>query len=331
MTTPTDEPVDYETTRFRGISSRGADDAGGPVEELFFPLPYNNEQVTIVQRLERAAGVTVQGPPGTGKTHTIANIICHYLATGRRVLVTSRGEPALDVLQSKIPREVRPLTVSLLASDRQGVRQFQASIEAIQHQVSQLNVEQTGREIATLQSAIERAHSELAKIDRRTDEIASAQLSEIAVDGIPMRPQRLADLVVSGRRQYGWFDDAVTLSPNHAPPLSDAEGAELRKARRTLMADLEYVNHTVLSSDDLPSIEVVAKLHDVLARVRTIETKIVRGEILALKPGPDLFGAVRKFIAEIDGAVGILEELEVVDGGWPLEFRKKCRILVVCV
>ena len=100
------------------LESRGDSEGGKTPTELYFPLPYNEEQVTIVSRLERAAGVTVQGPPGTGKTHTIANIICHYLATGRRVLVTSKGEPALDVLQSKIPEEVRPLTVALLTSDR---------------------------------------------------------------------------------------------------------------------------------------------------------------------------------------------------------------------
>jgi hypothetical protein len=112
---PSDKVVEFESINFRGISSRGNSGAGGAPQELYFPLPYNSEQVTIVHRLERTPGVTVQGPPGTGKTHTIANIICHYLAMGRRVLVTSRGEPALKVLQSKIPEEVRPLTVALLA------------------------------------------------------------------------------------------------------------------------------------------------------------------------------------------------------------------------
>jgi hypothetical protein len=46
---------------------------------LFFPKPFNDEQVSIIQRLDATDGVVVQGPPGTGKTHTIANIICHYL------------------------------------------------------------------------------------------------------------------------------------------------------------------------------------------------------------------------------------------------------------
>jgi len=192
VTPSSDQPVEYEPVRFRGLSSRGAAESGKGPDDLYFPLPYNEEQVTIVQYLERAPGVTVQGPPGTGKTHTIANIVCHYLATGRRVLVTSRGERALEILRDKIPDEVRALTVALLASDREGVRQFQAAIEAIQHQVSQLNPEITRREIVTLTGAIDRAHGELVTIDRRVDEIAAAQLADIDVDGVQMRAQKLA-------------------------------------------------------------------------------------------------------------------------------------------
>jgi hypothetical protein len=166
---------------------------------LYFPLPYNDEQVTIIQRLERSAGVTVQGPPGTGKTHTIANGICHFLATGKRVLVTSRGETALALLQEKIPEEVRALTVALLSSDREGIRQFQGSIEAIQHRVSQINPDLLRADIKRVQSSIDRAHSELILIDHRIDEIAVQQLSSIEVDGTPMRAQKLAELVVSGQ------------------------------------------------------------------------------------------------------------------------------------
>ena len=52
-------------------------------------------------------------PPGTGKTHTIANIINHMLATGRRVLVVSHGETALRVIQEQLPEGVRDLAISV--------------------------------------------------------------------------------------------------------------------------------------------------------------------------------------------------------------------------
>jgi len=140
--------------------------------------------------MERSAGVAVQGPPGTGKTHTIANIICHYLATGKKVLVTAKGEQALAVLQSKIPEEVRPLVVALLAGDREGMRQFQASIEAITHNVSQMNPGVVRSQIEAESRNIDEVHTELVAIDRRVDEIALTQLSEVEVDGVKCAPRR---------------------------------------------------------------------------------------------------------------------------------------------
>jgi hypothetical protein len=111
VTPPSGATFNFDPISFRGLSGAGSSvGAGGQKpQELYFPLPYNHEQVTIVEQLERSNGITVQGPPGTGKTHTIANIVCHYLATGGKVLVTSKGEQALEVLQSKIPEGVRPI------------------------------------------------------------------------------------------------------------------------------------------------------------------------------------------------------------------------------
>ncbi len=325
VTPPSDKAVKFDAVHFRGISSRGNSN-GKPVQELYFPLPYNEEQVTIVQRLEKAPGVAVQGPPGTGKTHTIANIICHYLATGCRVLVTSRGEPALEVLQSKIPEEIRPLTVALLANDREGLRQFRASIEAIQHRVSQLNPEQTSHEIKTIKAAIDRAHSELLEIDGRIEKIAVAQLSEVSIDGIPMRPQKLAELVVSGREQYDWFDDSINLEDKNKPPLSDEEGGKLREARRKLGADLVYAQTRIPSADDLLATKDIVSLHEILSHLKTIEGEVARGEILSLKAAtPEILETARDLLGKIEEAHLIVQELESFEERWPFDLRTKCR------
>ena len=326
VTPSSDVPVEYEPVRFRGLSSRGVPDGNKAQEELYFPLPYNDEQVTIIQYLERAPGVTVQGPPGTGKTHTIANIVCHYLATGRRVLVTSRGERALEVLRDKIPEEVRPLTVALLASDREGVRQFQAAIEAIQHQVAQLNPEITRREIVTIMSAIDRAHSELVDLDRRVDEIAAAQLADIDVDGVQMRAQRLAQLVVTGAAWHTWFDDEVALDPKHAPPLSDEEAGRLRDARRKLGADLVYVNARVPVIEELPGGTQVGELHELLSRIKEIEDAVANGEVLPLAATtPDVLELARQLSGQILESLRFVESLEAEQSGWPQQLRIKCR------
>jgi very-short-patch-repair endonuclease len=322
---PSDEPIQFEAITFRGLSGRGSATPSGKVEELYFPLPYNDEQVTIVQRLKRAPGVTVQGPPGTGKTHTIANVICHYLASGKRVLVTSRGEAALSVLQDKIPEEVRALTVALLTSDRDGIRQFQGSIEAIQHKVSQINPTLTRQEIEHLRGSIDRAHLELITIDRRIDEIAQQQLSAIEVDGVEMRAQELAELVVSGRDRHGWFDDEITLSSVHTPPFSSDEASRLREARRSLGADLTYVSSRVPSADSFPSVIAICDLHEVLIKRESIEEQVRAGGLAPLKANtPEVFEDARTLVAIIKEMIALIEELEEIGESWPFELRRRC-------
>jgi len=326
VTPPADEAVGYEPVSFRGLSGlSGGSGAKGAPSELYFPLPYNHEQVTIVEQLERSNGVAVQGPPGTGKTHTIANIVCHYLATGRKVLVTAKGEQALEVLQSKIPPEVQPLTVALLSGDREGMRQFQSSIEAIIHNVSQLNPEVVREQIRTFHSAIDRAHSELSTIDRRVDEIAQQQLSEVEVDGVEMRAQKMADLVLSGAEKHGWFDDELSLDAAHAPPLTSAEAAQLREARRRLRDDLVYVASRIPASAGLLPAADVGRLHEVLVDMRDIEAAEAQGGLLALRAAtPEVLADARKMLAQIEAAAALARELEETGDVWTAELRRKC-------
>ena len=319
---PADTAVPTERIVFRGISSRGA--ASGACRELYFPLPYNDEQETVIERLEVSAGVTVQGPPGTGKTHTIANIICHYLATGRRVLVTSKGETALAVLQGKLPEEVQPLAVALLAGDREGLRQFQGSIEAIQQRVSQLNPPVVERDIRTRRDAIERAHAALQRIDRRVDEIAGAQLSEVELDGRRIRPQTAARLVVDGRGDFAWFDDSLSAGPEHVPPLSLEEERSLREARRRLGDDLPYVRAELPTPGELPPVNQIVDLHDTLCRLKELRRRERSGALLALKSHTaEVLAAARALHELIVSAIAGLEVLEVRAAPWGLELRKK--------
>jgi hypothetical protein len=87
----------------------------GEDEEILLSKPANAEQLEIAQRLKQCGAVLVQGPPGTGKTHTIANLLGHFLAEGKSVLVTSHTSKALRVLHEKIVMPLQPLCVSMLA------------------------------------------------------------------------------------------------------------------------------------------------------------------------------------------------------------------------
>ena len=72
------------------------------------------------------------GPPGTGKSQTISNVICHYLATGKRVLITSKSEGATLVLRNKLPDGVRELAISLgTTPDSESTNRLEAAINYI--------------------------------------------------------------------------------------------------------------------------------------------------------------------------------------------------------
>jgi hypothetical protein len=71
--------------------SINAEEPESPIGDLFFPKPFNNEQVAIVRRLEKTDGVVVQGPPGTGKTHN--QLVPCPVAFGRASSSSARRTP----------------------------------------------------------------------------------------------------------------------------------------------------------------------------------------------------------------------------------------------
>jgi very-short-patch-repair endonuclease len=99
-------------------------------ERFLFPLPYNEEQLTIAKQLSTQDAVTVKGPPGTGKSHTIANLISHFVAQGKSLLVISHNAKALTVLKDKLPTQIQDLAISLV-NENKGNETLKASVNSI--------------------------------------------------------------------------------------------------------------------------------------------------------------------------------------------------------
>lgn len=79
------------------ISDQVSEDSG----ELFFPFDYDKHQLKVLSVVNNKAAI-VQGPPGTGKSQTIANVLCHLAAQGKRVLFLSQKPQALKVVKDKL-------------------------------------------------------------------------------------------------------------------------------------------------------------------------------------------------------------------------------------
>ncbi len=209
-----------------------------PLGDLFFPKQFNDEQVEIVHRLERSDGVVVQGPPGTGKTHTISNIICHYMATGRRVLVVSHGEPALAVLRQQLPEEVRDLAISITTSEREGFKQLESAVRLLQSIVESLRPSEQARLIEDIEQSIVTMKKRLAAIDAEIEKIAETQLSP--VPGMQVKPAELAKSVARSREHFKWFVDRPRRFSNDLD-FTDTDVAALRAARISLGARIEHI------------------------------------------------------------------------------------------
>lgn len=70
--------------------------------ELFTPLPADSSQLVAVVASAQGRDFVLDGPPGTGKSQTIANMIAHNMALGRRVLFVAEKRAALDVVQRRL-------------------------------------------------------------------------------------------------------------------------------------------------------------------------------------------------------------------------------------
>lgn len=234
--------------------------------ELYFPKEFNDAQVQIIDRLELNDGVVVQGPPGTGKTHTIANIISHYLATGRTVLVTSKGKPALDVLRDQIPEALRGLTISLLSNERQGFKQLEEAVRLLAGIASQTNLRDLRRDADADEQRVAQLKRQIAAIDNEIHEWGLKQLQTIdeylSGSGLQMTAMELAQNVVAQRTQHCWLPDELGPGKEFNPQFSDGDIAEIRKARRTLGKDIVHVNKNLPSVADLLDTAQIAAIHE---------------------------------------------------------------------
>ena len=163
-------------------------------EEEFLPLPVNDKQRAIIERVDRRAQTVVQGPPGTGKTHTAAALVSHLLAQGKRVLITAHTDRALKEVRAKLPREIQSLAVAVIGQSRSDMADLRTAVDNISRRADDFDVADSQRSIARHVSTLEDLRRQRAAVQKRlltirhreveprTDGPAEGTLAAIAFD-----------------------------------------------------------------------------------------------------------------------------------------------------
>jgi very-short-patch-repair endonuclease len=306
---------------YRGLSTS---EAGSGAMELYFPMPYNDEQVAIVQKLHANDGVVVQGPPGTGKTHTIANVICHYLAQGKRVLVTAKSETALAVLQEKLPDRIRPLCVALLSDERDGMKQFEHSIQTIATNVAALSPSRSNSNIESAEQLVNQLHARISNVDRTIAKHASSHMDSYTFQGRTVSPEDMAKLVLEQADENQWLDDDLPEGTDSLAKLTVGDINALRDARMRIGEGISYVGLTIPAPDAFPDWMDLLWLHRDVVQAKLIDTSVKQGDTLALANSSlEIFEKAQALVAFLVERKELQSKLQATRTAWIEEFSRR--------
>ena len=324
LTEPATENKEYILPAYRGLSMvSGSDSYIGTPAELYFPKAFNDEQVQIIQQLDVHDGVVVQGPPGTGKTHTIANVICHYLALGKRVLVTSMKDPALKVLQGQLPESIRPLAVSLLTSENEGLKQFEHTIKKISSEVSSINREAYKKDILMFDNQIDTIHAQLASTDHKITAWARLNLDDITIDNETIKPIDAATEVAQNRQLTESFPDKLGIEETFKPRFTHADITALKDARVSLGSDLSYLNKKIPAVADMPPTNAIKQLHKDLSYLNESQAAEQQGELASLiNDSASTINIAQEITANTSRLTDLLQKIVAAGQRWTTDIQQ---------
>ena len=190
---------------------------------IYFPKSSNEEQRQIIKTLRSASGVLVQGPPGTGKSHTIANLICHLLAKGQRVLVTAQTPRALEVLHNHLPEKIQPLCISLLGSGSKEQNELAKSVRGIlEKEWNETNVDS---EVTTLMEKLQQVRTDKAGTHFKLRSIRESETYEQSILNGAYRgtAAKISQQLNHESAEYGWLTDRIRYDQEMPIAPSDLE------------------------------------------------------------------------------------------------------------
>jgi very-short-patch-repair endonuclease len=223
----------------------------GEPPDVLLSKPANDEQIAIARALERHNAVLVQGPPGTGKSHTIANLVGHLVANGKRVLVTSHTTKALRVLRGQIVSTLQPLCVALLDNDLEGRTQMEEAVKGILARLTSADENVLERELMSLSDTRAELNRDIGEVTAKLRLAREAEYRPIPIGGESLQPSEATRWVNDHQCGNDWIPGLV--EPGAALPLSADDVRELYETNGQVSAEEESeIDHGLPTIDAVP-------------------------------------------------------------------------------
>lgn len=226
--------------------------------DIFSPLPLNDRQKAVLERVDTHAQTIVQGPPGTGKTHMAAALLSHLLAQGKRVLVTAETDRALYELRGKMPKEIQELAVSVIGSNESDMADLRVSIDTISRKSSDFDANLSDSEVRELNSKLNVLGERRVRAVRKWADRMEAESKSIGVDSYETSMSRAIEKWLADREEHSWIQDVAVADLDTSFPITDGEISEWLR----LLANPELEQHENLQNADSFNLELIPTVEE---------------------------------------------------------------------
>ena len=234
--------------------------------ELYFPFSSNRAQRRVALLVEDPTTnvIRVEGPPGTGKSHTIANLAAHLAATGKRVLITSQKDKALEVVDDKLAGlGLAEIPMTLLRHERDSKRELLTRLDrAADKRRPTLEVQEQYRRVRK-----DVADEAAAKL-RDAADFAEATAWEDTIERRHREKQAARGLRRFGTAIGFWFlkRKARRRAPRTTDELAEALSAKRKELLDLALGVLQLGAELTVAAAKRSERQVVRELQDVLKR-----------------------------------------------------------------
>ncbi len=254
--------------------------ARGEDKDILLSKDANKEQLEIAKNIEKYNAVVVQGPPGTGKTHTIANLMGHFLAQGKNILVTSQTKKALSVVKEKVVPELQSLCVSLLEENNTDMEQ---SIDSITEYVSYHTPEEILQEVKKYEVQRQTILKELEHTRNRIYSMQQKEYESIVIAGESYHVIEAAKFVKENEKTLCYLPGEVKL---YKPlPLSMEELKFLYETNGRISQEEEFeLQHDLPAPDMILNpeefVEILEKRKEASKKIVQLQKEVTENRIV---------------------------------------------------